>query len=83
MLDNRDRLSRNYRDMLKTLIAHHYQGDCRMCVIILESVGNQNTTSTSSEFKVAVYFPILDSMISEMQKCFDIQNIALIKAVHA
>ena len=25
MLDNRDKLNRNYRDMLKTLIAHHYQ----------------------------------------------------------
>ena len=54
--------------MLKTLIAHHYQGDCRMYVIILESAGNQDNTSTNSEFKVAVYFPILDSMINEMYK---------------
>ena len=51
--------------------------------IILELIGNRDITSTCSEFEVAVYFPILDLMISKMHKHFDNKNIALMKAVNS
>ena len=51
--------------------------------IILELIVNRDIKSTSSEFEVAVYFPILDSIISEMHKRFDNKNIVLIKAVNS
>ena len=51
--------------------------------IILELIVNRDIKSTSSEFEVAVYFPILDLMISEMHKRFDNKNIALMKAVNS
>jgi len=51
--------------------------------ILLESTGYREATTTSTEFKVAVYFPILDSMINEIHKRFDHKNVALMKAVHS
>jgi len=33
MLDNQDKLNRNYRDMLKTLIAYHYYENVKVSLL--------------------------------------------------
>ena len=50
-------------------------------VVILESHGSRNVSITSHDFKVSVYFPILDSILSELKKRFNNKNISLMKAV--
>ena len=52
-------------------------------MVILESHGSRNVSSTSHGFKVSVYFPILDSILSELKNRFDSKNIGLMKAVQS
>ena len=42
-----------------------------------------NFTSTSHSFKLSVYFPILDSILSELKSQFDNKNIGLMKAAQS
>ena len=52
-------------------------------MVILESHRSRNVSSTSNGFKVSVYFPILDGILSELKNRFDSKNIGLIKAVQS
>ena len=51
--------------------------------IILESVGSRETVTTSEQFRRSLYFPILDAMISELQRRFADKNLEHMKAVQA
>jgi len=52
-------------------------------VVVLKSHGSRVIVSTSNDFKVKVYFSILDSIISKIHKQFDGKNISLMKAAHS
>ena len=51
--------------------------------IVLESHGSREASSTSHDIKISVYYPILDSILSEIKKRFDNKNVALMKAVQS
>ena len=52
-------------------------------VVVLESHGSRDILSSSQDFKISVYFPILDGILSELSKRFDSKNIGLMKAVQS
>ena len=52
-------------------------------MVVLESHGSRDVLNTSHDFKISVYFPILDSILSELKKRFDSKNIGLMKAVQS
>ena len=39
--------------------------------LVLETMGTRDALTTSQQFKVRLYFPILDAIIVEMKKRFD------------
>ena len=49
--------------------------------IVLETMGTRDALTTSQQFKVRLYYPILDAIIVEMKKRFDDKNLRLMKAV--
>ena len=49
--------------------------------IVLEAIGTRDALTTSQQFKISLYFPILDAIIAEMKKRFDDKNLSLMKAV--
>ena len=51
--------------------------------VVLESVGSRESMSTSDEYKVKVYFPILDSVFAELKERFNFQNGEIMKAIQA
>lgn len=51
--------------------------------IVMESTGTRNTvdnTNNSQNLKVLLYYPVLDAMITELQKRFDSKNLELMRA---
>ena len=50
-------------------------------VIVLECTGSRETATTSEDFKISLYFPILDAMISELHGRFDNKNIEMMRAI--
>ena len=44
-------------------------------VMVLESTGSRETAATSEDFKISLYFPILNAMISELHGRFDNKNV--------
>ena len=50
---------------------------------VLESVGSREILTTSEQFRISLYFPILDAMISELQHRFADKNLEHMKAVGA
>ena len=51
--------------------------------VILESVGSRKSVCTSNEYKLDIYFPILDSFLAEIQERFNSQNVEIMKAIQA
>ena len=51
--------------------------------IVLESVGSKEIVATSEQFRISLYFPIFDAMISELQCRFLDKNLEHMKAVQA
>ena len=45
--------------------------------IVMETTGSRNIVSNSENFKVCLYYPILDAMITELQRRFDSKNLEL------
>ena len=45
--------------------------------VVLESVGSRESMSTSDEYKVKVYFPVLDSVLAELKERFNFQMVKL------
>ena len=52
-------------------------------VVILETTGSRQSLSCSDDYKTSMYFPILDSFLSEMSRRFDDKNIDIMRAVQA
>ena len=48
-------------------------------VIIMETTGARKSVDSSEDLKVHFYFPILDAIISELQRRFDDKNLELMK----
>jgi len=48
---------------------------------VMETTGNRAIPTSSDEYKVTLYFPVLDSMIAEFQKRFGSKNVQLMKAI--
>lgn len=56
----------------------------RLCdTVILESTGSSEALTTSQQFKVGLYYPILDAFLMELNRRFSGRNIELMKAIHA
>jgi len=51
--------------------------------IILETTALRDQMTTSQEFKVNLYFPILDAFLMEMNHRFGERNVELMRAIHA
>ena len=49
--------------------------------IVLQSTRSREPVSTSEEFKVSLYFSILDSMLGELKHRFDKKNLEIMKAI--
>ena len=49
--------------------------------VILEPTGTRDDLTTSQQYKISVYFPILDTIIAEMKRRFEDKNLRLMKAV--
>lgn len=50
---------------------------------MLESTGTSEALTTSQEFKVGVYYPILDAFLLELHHRFCERNVELMRAIHA
>jgi hypothetical protein len=52
--------------------------------IVLESTGARDVSSSLSEhFKTTLYFPVLDAMLSELERRFSDKNVMHMRAVQA
>ena len=51
--------------------------------IVLQSTGSRECLCTGEEFKVSLYFCILDSMLGELKRRFDKKNIEIMKAIQS
>ena len=51
--------------------------------VLLESTGLREVLTTSQQFKVNLYYPILDAFLMELNCRFSGRNIELMKAIHA
>ena len=49
----------------------------------MESTGSSEAQTTSQEFKVGVYYPVLDAFLLELHERFSGRNVELMKAIHA
>ena len=51
--------------------------------IVMETTGSRETSTSSERLKVSVYFPILDAMLSELNRRFADKNLEYMKAIQA
>ena len=49
--------------------------------IVYQSIGARNTLSTSQNYKVAIYFPVLDSVPLEIRDQFSHNNVKFMKVI--
>lgn len=56
---------------------------CETDVVILESTGTSEVLTTSQEFKVGVYYPIVDAFLIELKQRFNGRNVELMRAIQA
>ena len=47
------------------------------------SIGSRESASCEQEYKVAVFFPVLDAVISQISRRFDQKNINVMHAIQA
>ena len=50
-------------------------------VIVLESTGSRETATTNDNYKISLYFPVLDAMISELRSRFEDKNVQIMRAI--
>ena len=50
-------------------------------VIVLESTGSRETATTNDDYKISLYFPVLDAMISELRSRFEDKNVQIMRAI--
>ena len=51
--------------------------------MILETTGSRQSLSCSDDYKITMYFPVLDAFLSEMSRRFDDKNIDIMRAIQA
>ena len=51
--------------------------------IILETTGTRQVSSSTEDFKVNFYYPVLDAFLSELNRRFDDKNTELMRAIQA
>ena len=51
--------------------------------VILESTGSHEQLTTSQQFKVSLYYPILDAFLIELNHRFGERNVKLMRVIHA
>ena len=51
--------------------------------LIIESTGARTNLSTSADYKINLYFPILDTVITELKTRFASTNLAIMKSIQA
>ena len=51
--------------------------------IVLAPTGMREPLSTSQQYKVNLYFPVLDTLLAELHRRFSQENIEVMKAIHA
>ncbi|XP_065917551.1 zinc finger MYM-type protein 1-like [Dysidea avara] len=49
--------------------------------VILQSVGSRQPVESHEEYKISLYYPVIDAMMSELYKRFEGNNLALMKAI--
>ena len=55
---------------------HHLQDD-----IIMETTGNREKNSTYDQLKTSIYLPVLDCILSELNKRFSNHNLAILRSI--
>ena len=56
----------------------------RLCeAVILESIGSSESLTTSQQFKVDLYYPILDAFLMELNQRFTERNVNIMRAIRA
>ena len=50
-------------------------------VIILETTGSREIATTNEDYKISLYFPVLDAMISELHCRFEDKNVQIMRAI--
>ena len=56
----------------------------RLCeTVILESTGSSEAMTTSQQFKVGLYYPILDAFLMELNRRFCERNVEIMRAFRA
>lgn len=53
------------------------------CGVVMESTGFRETVMTCDQLKVSLYFPILDAMLSELDRRFAEKNLDHMRAIQA
>ena len=56
---------------------------CNADTVLLESTGSREALTTSQQFKVGLYYPVLDVFLMELNCRFSGRNLELMKAIHA
>ena len=51
--------------------------------VILDSIGSRESVSCDQEYKVSIFFPVLDAVIAEISRPFDQKNIEIMHAIQA
>ncbi|XP_065895948.1 uncharacterized protein [Dysidea avara] len=49
--------------------------------VILQSVGSRQPVESHEEYKISLYYPVIDAMMSELRKRCEGNNLALMKAI--
>ena len=49
--------------------------------VILQSVGSRQPVESHEEYKISLYYPVIDAIMSELHKRFEGNNLALMKAI--
>ena len=50
-------------------------------IVIMESTGAREIVETGESYKISLYFPILDAIISKLRNRFDNKNLDLMRAI--
>ena len=50
-------------------------------VIVLEPTGYRDMATTKNDYKICLYFPVLDAMISELHSRFEDKNVQVMRAI--
>ena len=52
-------------------------------MVVLESTGSRQVATSAENYKIDLYYPVLDSFLSEINRRFTTQNVELMKAIQA